>query len=389
MSRETPPCATVSAVAFVSNSARCSHEAAPSVNAARGPENCRFPIVVPWQSEIGNPQFRVAGSPGLPGAVLRKIISAMKQARFLILRGGAIGDFIVTLPALAAIRRRWPDGYVELVGYPHIAGLAAVGGLVDRVVSLDRSEVAHYFAFEPDLAPSHVDYLRSFDVAISYLFDPSGVVCENLRNAGVRQVIYGMPVVHAGNAAEHLLKPLAELAIFPEGVEYPRLALAPDLAAQGRARLAGIGKGVIAIHPGSGSPKKNWPLRNFVDLAQRVQASGAGAPVFLTGEADHEIAGRIPALAPGVPVLSGCTLVELAAVLANCRGYVGNDSGITQLAAALGIPAVAIFGPSDPAIWAPRGPNARVIATSERSSEALGRIPVDAVWSALAAALAA
>ena len=69
-----------------------------------------------------------------------------KQIRFLILRGGAIGDFILTLPAIAAVRERWPDAYIELIGYPHIANLALAAGLVDHVDSLDRAEMARFFS---------------------------------------------------------------------------------------------------------------------------------------------------------------------------------------------------------------------------------------------------
>jgi len=305
-----------------------------------------------------------------------------KAPRFLILRGGAIGDFLFTLPALTALRRQWPDAYLELIGYPHIAELAVAGGLADRVRSLDSARVAAYFVPNASLEEEQKEYIRSFDLVISYLYDPSGAVCENLRAAGARQVLYGSPVVESGHAADHLMRPLAALAIFPEGGETPRLRLKPELAAQGIRRASALGRRVVAVHPGSGSVTKNWPLWQFIELAGLIRA-GAGTPVFIVGEADEAIARRLPTLAPDAPVLSGLSLVELAAFLAACCGYVGNDTGITHLAAALGIPTVAIFGPTDPAVWGPRGANAAVVTGPGRTSEALSRIGAETVFDRL------
>jgi ADP-heptose:LPS heptosyltransferase len=309
----------------------------------------------------------------------------VKSPRFLILRGGAIGDFILTLPALAALRRRWPDGQIELVGYPHIAGLAVAGGLADHVTSLEQAEVAQYFSFRPSISEEQAAFIRSFNVVISYLYDPSGVVCRNLERAGAKQVIYGTPRVESGHAVEHLMQPLGRLALFPEGLEYPRLTLGADRVGEGRKTVDAVGARVIAIHPGSGSAKKNWPLDRYLALAERLRAAMALTPLFTVGEADEEIRAALEASA-AFSILARTGLVELAGVLSACVGYVGNDSGITQLAAALGVPAVCLYGPTDPATWAPRGPNARVICAPERTSEGLARIEVDAVLAALLAA---
>jgi len=103
------------------------------------------------------------------------------------------------------------------------------------------------------------------------------------------------------------------------------------------------------IHPFSGSPRKNWPLGKFRALAARLERV---MPVrWCRGEDDPPLEGAVP-----IP-----DLYELACRLARARLYIGNDSGITHLAAAAGTPVLAIFGPaSDPAVWAPRGPNVRI-----------------------------
>lgn len=288
--------------------------------------------------------------------------SGIKQARFLILRGGAIGDFIATLPAIRAVRDRWPEAWIELVGYPHIADLALAAGLVNRVESLDRSGMARFFADRPAFTAEQSDYIRSFDFVISYLHDPGGMVRNNLELAGARQVLYGSPIVETGHAVDHLLKPLEALAIYGDGTERPRLDI-PDAPALGREWLTrnALTSRPVAIHPGSGSPKKNWPADRFLHLARMAADRLGVAPFFILGEADAAVAEALGARAGGFPVLTGVSLVRLAAILSVCRAFAGNDSGITHLAAAVGLPVVALFGPSDASRWAPRGPCVRVL----------------------------
>ena len=285
-------------------------------------------------------------------------MNAPKQARFLILRGGAIGDFILTLPAIQALRDRWPDAYIELIGYPHIANLALASGMVDRVDSLDRADAARLFTWRPTFSEEQAARLRSFDLVISYLHDPDGVVMANLKAAGVKQVIYGSPLVGSGHAIDHLMKPLETLAIYGEQPA-PRLVLD---AGRGGEWLAahGLGGDVVAIHPGSGSPKKNWPPENFVKLAERLNESGQKY-FMIFGEADAATAGLIRRRMPGVVELSGSTLVEVASVLSACRAFIGNDSGVAHIAAALGLRTIVMFGPSDADRWGPRGSHVRLI----------------------------
>ena len=300
----------------------------------------------------------------------------MRQARFLVLRGGAIGDFIVTLPALQALRDRWPDAFIEVAGYPHVAELARLGGLADTVSSLDRAGVARFFSHQPQFEPAQVSWIRSFDIIFTYLHDPGEIVRENLKLAGARQVVYGSPIMESAHAVDHLLKPLESLAIYIQG-ESPRLQLPDEHRRKARARLDALGVSKpLMIHPGSGSAGKNWMLDRFIQVA-RMQESA----LFLLGEAEDEFARRLAQEFPDTHVLANLPLFDAAAILSECGGYLGNDSGITHLAAALGLPTVAIFGPSRADIWSPRGRRVRVIEAPEGK---LDRVSVDAVRAALA-----
>ena len=184
------------------------------------------------------------------------------------------------------------------------------------------------------------------------------------------------------HAVDFLFAPLANLALFPEGGEFPDLGLDETARRAGTARLPeGVGRPVM-IHPGSGSPRKNWPLESFLELSRRLTASGL-TPVFSLGEADDGIAAQV-ATVPGLHTLQGFDLMELAETIGACAAYVGNDSGITHLAAAAGVPVVALFGETDPAVWGPRGPHVRVL---QGEGGCMDRIRVDEVMGALVTAM--
>src|SRR5262245_23397989 len=98
-----------------------------------------------------------------------------RRGKILVIRGGAIGDFILTLPVFAALRRQFPKTHLEVLGYPHIAQLALVGGAVDQVRSIDSRPLASFFARDGALDPSMADYFAGFAIILSYLYDPDGV----------------------------------------------------------------------------------------------------------------------------------------------------------------------------------------------------------------------
>lgn len=284
-----------------------------------------------------------------------------KVPRILVLRGGAIGDFILTLPAFQALRREWPGAHIELVGYPHIASLAVEGGLVNRVVSIDRSDVARFFSLNVTIPEEQAEYVRSFAFVLSYLYDPDETVRRNLLATGVRQVLYCTPRVERGHAADHYMKPLESLAIYPDSVPCPRLDLRDETVAEGADLLGCFGRRVVVLHPGSGGKAKRWPLDRFVALARAIRRNKGMEVVFAAGEADDDLVAALRADGEGDGLLTGLSLVALAGVLRTACCYVGNDSGITHLAAAVGIPVVALFGATDPAMWGPRGERVRIL----------------------------
>ena len=93
----------------------------------------------------------------------------MRAGKILVIRGGAIGDFILTLPVFSALRNQFPEAHLEVLGYPHIAQLALAGGLVDRVQGIEARALAGFFARNGELSEDLRDYFSEFNIIVSYL----------------------------------------------------------------------------------------------------------------------------------------------------------------------------------------------------------------------------
>jgi heptosyltransferase III len=298
------------------------------------------------------------------------------QGRILVIRGGAIGDFVLTLPAIAALRRQFPEAHLEVLGYPHIAQLAMAGGLVDRVQSIEAGPLAGFFARGGRLVEDLVDYFSEFDLIVSYLYDPDGIFQTNVGLCTGAQFLAGLhrPDEAEGlHAAKVYLRPLERLAIF-DADPIPRLSLAPRPSANGfEASLPGP----LAVHPGSGSDRKNWPEPKWAELLQHILETTESNLLVVGGEAEGDRLQRLAALLPAArsQVAQSRPLAELAQLLAGCRAFIGHDSGISHLAAAVGLPCLVLWADTAEDIWRPSGGKVEVL----RHQGGLARLPVTEV----------
>lgn len=290
------------------------------------------------------------------------------RGKILVIRGGAIGDFILTLPAIAALRRQFPEAYLEVLGYPHIVQLARAGGLVDRARSIEAGSLAAFFARNGPLAEEMVDYFSEFDLIISYLYDPDEIFMNNVSRCTPGQFIAGphRPEERAGvHAVKVFLGPLERLAIFDTD-QVPRLNIGPRAsvaqaepqqhsATEPPSVKARQASPTLALHPGSGSERKNWPERCWADLVQYLIQTTDFNLLVVGGEAEGERLQRLAAaLPPGrVRVAQSLPLTDLASLLTGCAGFIGHDSGISHLAAAVGLPGLLLWGDSAEEIWRP------------------------------------
>jgi heptosyltransferase III len=303
--------------------------------------------------------------------------------RILVVRGGAIGDFVLTLPALKLLRERYPQAHIEILGYKHILALAENRFYAQAVRSIEYAPLARFFAKEAELPQDLCDFFASFNLVVSYLFDPDQTFERNLRRCDVENILVGSPKISGSeHAALQLAHPLQQLGlsltdraarVFPSHSDQ-RFAMAFHEQMMFP---------TVALHPGSGSARKNWPISGWLTLAETLlREERAGSILIVGGEADEEELAKFRSaeFPKAIRFAENLPLPQLAAVLQNCAVFAGHDSGISHLAAAVETPCVLLFGPTDPAIWAPQNRNVRVLRASDGQ---LLRLEVSAVIEAV------
>lgn len=245
--------------------------------------------------------------------------------RRLLIRPGAIGDTILSFPALEHLKAEYTEVWVRGDVVPLVRFADRVRAIAST--GLDLLEL-------PDAEPpgALVDHLRTFDSIVSWYGSNRTEFRDRVKALGLPvQFLSALPPSGSrSHAADFFLEQAGGL-----GKAIPQIQ-------------CDVERGdFIAIHPFSGSPRKNWPLARFEELCASLNV-----PVAWCAGPEDELdnAVRIE------------NLWDLARWLAGARAYVGNDSGITHLAAAAGTPVVAIFGPTDPAVWGPRGERVRIVS---------------------------
>ena len=285
--------------------------------------------------------------------------------KIVVLRPGALGDAVVTLPVLDALASAHPAAKLTVVGSP-VFRLAVECGCADEWVSFDDGRLVSLFA-----EGGSCEVVGEADLCVAYGGCGGAALLSSLERSGVRRVVLWPAQPSPGiHITDHLLAAVEDAGTRAT-MRTPRLAPQPAWLAAARKFLEGKGirAGFAAVHPGSGGRHKQWPADRFAEVASRL-----GRPVvWLVGPAE---AGDETLRSPGerAGVVGECLpLPVLAGVLASCDVYVGNDSGVSHLAAAVGAPTVAVFGPTDPGGWAPRGERVVVVGGPERGGlEAVG-----------------
>lgn len=288
-----------------------------------------------------------------------------------VVRGGALGDFVLTLPAIAALRAAHPGARLVVVGDPARAALADA----DDVLNADCADWTRLCA-----GARPPDLLRRFCGCrhlLAYVAaSPPGrarVAAAMACLATEVTVADPRPAGGGRHAADHLFEPVRGAATPATATPIPRLEPGGGDGPKER----------IVVHPGSGGTAKCWPAPRFAAVIAWLRQEH---PVtILWGPAEEERAADTePHLPADVPRLRPASPLQLARELASARLFVGNDSGPGHLAAAVGTATVSIFGPTDPVVWRPLGPKARIVRAPGGD---LARLAVDEVRSAVSAAL--
>jgi len=283
--------------------------------------------------------------------------AATAATRLLILFPGALGDFLCVLPAVIGLQRAHRMETL-LVANPVALELVEAGPF--RTASIQRREVADLFADGPPSDATR-SLFEGFGVTHSWTGYGHPQLCARL--AAITGGTVQLHRFSAMRAAEHAVDYYARcVATQPHAAQVWTTAAEQAWAERWCGAHLPRGGPLLVAHPGSGSPRKNW--EGFAalppELQTRWRACGGGVVVLL-GPAEAEQGARAYG---DLPAIHGVALRQIAALLARASLYVGNDSGISHLAATVGTATLALFGPSDPALWAPRGRAVEVISTT-------------------------
>jgi len=300
------------------------------------------------------------------------------EPRVLVIRAGALGDCLLMLPALTALRAHFAEGRIEVLGYPRRWEWVLGRGLVEAVHPIERPGMHLLFSDGAALPESLKVFLGGYDVILSYRPDPDGVFATNLRALGgplvLSQPPFPPPPPPKIHVADFALRLVAQLGA-PPAPAVPRLRLTADELALTRSFFSAhhvdpATQQIVVVHPGSGSEAKRWAIERFAAVIETLAAQPRVRIVIVAGYAEAGlVAGLLSLIHQAKPLVAdNWPLLPTAALLGQATVFIGNDSGLSHLAAALGRPTVAIFGPTDPQIWGPRGAHVSIVRMLRESA---------------------
>lgn len=284
-------------------------------------------------------------------------MSNTASRRVLALFPGALGDFICFLPALRALAE---DSAVDLLAHSEFAEFVAPSV---KVASQERYEIRRLFVAGASDDARVRKFFDSYAAVYSWMGSQVDEFTRQLQAvcAGAARVFPFHPADPLMHQGEYYLSCVAAA-----DRDRPLTAITPPAQAEAWCELFWRqnslgGNRVLALAPGSGANEKNWPVDFFRAVAEWWRSATQSAVIVLVGPVEAERGGfeSLRDMGIAAPDLS---LAQTAALLARSDVYLGNDSGVTHLAAAVGVRTVALFGPSNAQRWAPRGRKVAVLS---------------------------
>jgi heptosyltransferase-3 len=295
----------------------------------------------------------------------------------VILQPGAIGDCILTLPLAEFMKEHLDLGGVDMIGHTEYIGILPGRSCIDGIRSIDSIDLHRLFAESGtfDLADrdSLINTFADYCWIVTFLGEPDSDFEQNLIftvNCSHSAEVITLSMKPPKEFTEHLTDFYSQQLIGQSGLSLSRRqgryngclirATRADKKKAGEL-LQEIGvdfdERLVVIAPGSGGVQKCWHLDNFLAVAEELTLRGIEV-VFLLGLAELERFDNatIRDITRVAKCLADLPLTDVCGLLSCADGFVGNDSGITHLAASLGVRTVAVFGPSDPALYRPSGP---------------------------------
>ena len=284
----------------------------------------------------------------------------------VVIRPDAIGDSLVTFPILVALREKYAPSHITFIGNPSAIPLAKAWGIADEVYSYDKQWTEFFSPKDIDRPDLH-DLFQQTDLAIIFALD-TDLAKQNLLNAGAKEVItvpiFFKELMQISDVPLHVVQYYAKWV----GVPVPR----PECVV-----LPNTGREVflpkrppIALHPGSGSAYRRWPVASFARLIASLMQQQYPI-LLLAGPSESkllvnllkEVRRHIPKKPSEdmLTFLDNAPLLKVAEQLKQCGCFVGHDTSTSHLAALLRIPTLALFDATFPIHWRPLGPTVEII----------------------------
>jgi heptosyltransferase II len=319
--------------------------------------------------------------------------------KLLIRATNWVGDAVMALPALHAVRTRFPEVHISVLALPYVAQIYEGQGVADGLIAYDRNGAHAGIRGRERLAGELK--ARKFDTALllqnafeaAWLAWRAGIPQRIGYNRDGRGLLLSKAIVvpKPGETPAHekyyyleLLRRVGWLETLPEVPEISlRIAVEAAQRAEEKLRAAGVSRGATRIAVGAGASygsAKCWPPERFAQALNRMQQEGDVQVILFgtPGETAVSSAIQVGLAKPALDLTGKTEIAELPALLSRCHLFLGNDSGAMHVAAAVGLPVVAVFGPTDPFGTAPVTPRATVVQEKPYCSPCfLRRCPTD------------
>lgn len=286
----------------------------------------------------------------------------------MIWHQGALGDFLLALPVFQGLHRLYPNAVIHFCTHAGHARLLATEPYLGRWYSADSAALA--LLYDDVLWPKTSLPTYFHDVQGVFVFGraQSCLPADRLSRLMKKSVVWIQSFPDENQCLPVTDFLLSQLNRHGWNITYtpPILKARPEESRLVKEWMAAMGAAwkakPVIIHPGSGGRSKIWPLRKWYALLSRLRAEFSHPVLTVIGPADEHLkpfAEEVQQL--GVTVVEEVSLERLAAFLAEAALYIGNDSGVSHLAAAMGIPTIVLFGPTRPETWAPRGVQVEIV----------------------------
>ncbi|MGO9315086.1 MAG: glycosyltransferase family 9 protein [Syntrophobacteraceae bacterium] len=307
-----------------------------------------------------------------------------EKIRVVVFHQGALGDFLMAAGAIEELAETFGSGArVDFWSKPEHVSLLDGKSFVGACHSLEGALIACLLQDSLWRSAALPDFLLKANLVFIFGQTGSRLMAERLSQRLSANVSWIQSFPAASDPKAHVSHFLREQL---NDLGWPIAGKPLHLSAHASEKQAamdflhrlGIRSQPIFIHPGSGGRGKVWPLSNWHGLLDWIRSKWPFQALLSIGPADEymeEFSGAMREA--GVPIVSGLSPVRLSALLALCGMYIGSDSGVSHLAAAVGIPTIAVFGPTDPRVWAPQGRNAVVVRRTWQEEDVFAWAPSD------------